>query len=252
MNHGGDAAEQIVRMSLEGVEVAARITGTGAKNIAILLAAVLKEEQKTKGKARLTNMLKSGKELKVYTVQNQDLKRFSQEAKRYGVLYCVLKDKNDKSDTAIVDVIARAEDAAKIQRIVERFQLATVDTATVMGDVADKDKNFPVRETPVKGAPDINRADAELEIRRDGADENPLPAKTEKSPPSEPDSRRESRLNGSETTEIISVKPSVKEKLDEYKAQASAEKSRRSLERNAGQHAPAHAAPPPKVKGKER
>ena len=64
MNYGGDAAEQVVRMSLEGVEVAARITGNGAKNIALLLAAVLKEEQKTKGKARLTNMLKSGKELK--------------------------------------------------------------------------------------------------------------------------------------------------------------------------------------------
>ena len=28
MNHSGDAAEQIVRMSLEGVEVAAKITGT--------------------------------------------------------------------------------------------------------------------------------------------------------------------------------------------------------------------------------
>ena len=135
MNYGGDAAEQVVRMSLEGVEVAARITGTGAKNIAILLAAVLKEEQKTKGKARLTNMLKSGKELKVYTIQNQDLKKFSEEAKRYGVLYCVLKDKNDKSDNAVVDVIARAEDASKIQRITERFQLATVDTATVMGGV---------------------------------------------------------------------------------------------------------------------
>ena len=37
MNTGGEAAEQIVRMSLEGFEVAARITGAGAKNIAILL-----------------------------------------------------------------------------------------------------------------------------------------------------------------------------------------------------------------------
>ena len=36
MNPGGDAAEQVVRLSLEGVEVAARITGTGAKNIASL------------------------------------------------------------------------------------------------------------------------------------------------------------------------------------------------------------------------
>ncbi len=153
MNNGGDAAEQIVRMSLEGVEVAARISGNGAKNIAILLAAVLKEEQKTKGKARLTNMLKSGKELKVYTVQNKDLKKFSQEAKRYGVLYCVLRDKNNKSDNAIVDVIARAEDAAKIQRITERFQLATVDTATVMGSVTQKNELFPERDKPVKDMP---------------------------------------------------------------------------------------------------
>ena len=50
MTASGDAAEQVVRMSLEGVEVAAKITGNGAKNIALLLAAVLKEEQKTKAR----------------------------------------------------------------------------------------------------------------------------------------------------------------------------------------------------------
>lgn len=33
-----------------------------------LLYATLKQEQKTKGKARLTSMLKSGKELKVYVL----------------------------------------------------------------------------------------------------------------------------------------------------------------------------------------
>ena len=45
MNTGGEAAEQIVRMSLEGFEVAAKITGAGAKNIAILLYTILKEER---------------------------------------------------------------------------------------------------------------------------------------------------------------------------------------------------------------
>ena len=86
MNTGGDAAEQIVRMSLEGFEVAAKLTGAGAKNIAVLLYSILKEEQKTKGKARLTSMLRSGKELKVFTIKNEDLKRFTQEAKKYGVV----------------------------------------------------------------------------------------------------------------------------------------------------------------------
>ena len=49
MNTGGEAAEQIVRMSLEGFEVAAKITGAGAKTIAILLYSILKEDKKTKG-----------------------------------------------------------------------------------------------------------------------------------------------------------------------------------------------------------
>ena len=246
MNYGGDAAEQVVRMSLEGVEVAARITGTGAKNIAILLAAVLKEEQKTKGKARLTNMLKSGKELKVYTIQNQDLKKFSEEAKRYGVLYCVLKDKNDKSDTAVVDVIARAEDASKIQRITERFQLATVDTATVMGGVRDRDAMFPARQTPVKDKLGIEKKDVEP---RDGAKRDPLPAKTGKSPLSEPDLKQENRSNGSAPG--LNSKPSVREKLNDYKVQADAERSRIARERSETAKVMEN-VPMPKAKGKER
>ena len=246
MNYGGDAAEQVVRMSLEGVEVAARITGTGAKNIAILLAAVLKEEQKTKGKARLTNMLKSGKELKVYTIQNHDLKKFSEEAKRYGVLYCVLKDKNDKSDTAVVDVIARAEDASKIQRITERFQLATVDTATVMGGVRDRDAMFPARQTPVKDKLGIEKKDVEP---RDGAKRDPSPAKTEKSPLSEPDSKQENRSNGSATG--LNSKPSVREKLNDYKVQADAERRRNAREKSEAAKMMGN-VPVPKAKGKER
>lgn len=246
MNYGGDAAEQVVRMSLEGVEVAARITGTGAKNIALLLAAVLKEEQKTKGKARLTNMLKSGKELKVYTIQNQDLKKFSEEAKRYGVLYCVLKDKNDKSDTAVVDVIARAEDASKIQRITERFQLATVDTATVMGGVRDRDAMFPARQTPVKGKLGIEKKDVEP---RDGAKRDPSPAKTEKSPLSEPDSKQENRSNGSATG--LNSKPSIREKLNDYKVQADAERRRNAREKSETAKMMGN-VPVPKAKGKER
>ena len=131
MNPGGDAAEQVVRLSLEGMEVTARIAGTGAKNIALLLYATLKQEQKTKGRARLTGMLKSGKELKVYTIQQKDLGKFAKEARRYGVLYCVLRDRANSSPDAAVDVIARAEDASKISRITERFGLASDSKANV-------------------------------------------------------------------------------------------------------------------------
>ena len=36
-----------------------------------------------------------------------------------------------KSDTATIDIIARAEDAAKIQRISDRFELGKVDKASM-------------------------------------------------------------------------------------------------------------------------
>ena len=126
MNNGGDAAEQVVRLSLEGFEVAAKLTGSAAKNVALLLVSVLKQEQQTKGKARLTNMIKSGKELKVFSIPNKDLAQFTKQAKRYGVLYCVLRDKSAKGDDVPVDIIARAEDASKIQRIVERFEIGNL------------------------------------------------------------------------------------------------------------------------------
>ena len=40
MNTSGDAAESIVRMSLQGLEVAVRLSGSGAKNVAALMIAI--------------------------------------------------------------------------------------------------------------------------------------------------------------------------------------------------------------------
>ena len=58
MNQSSDAAEQIVRMSLEGFEVAAKVTGSGAKNIAVLLYTIMKNKEQTSGKSKLSSMLK--------------------------------------------------------------------------------------------------------------------------------------------------------------------------------------------------
>ena len=148
MTNGGDAAEQVVRLSLEGFEVAAKLSGAAAKNIAVLLVSVLKQEQKTKGKARLTNMIKSGKELKVFAVKDSDLQLFCREAKKYGVLYCVLKDR-DATD-GLTDIMARAEDAGKINRIIERFGLATVDMAQVKQEIEQSraERRMDAPETP--------------------------------------------------------------------------------------------------------
>ena len=70
---------------------------------------------------------------KVYTFKDRDLAKFKEVAKEYGVLYTVLKDK-DKTD-GVFDVLVRADDESKINRIVERFKLSQVDTATLRAQV---------------------------------------------------------------------------------------------------------------------
>ena len=239
MNTGGEAAEQIVRMSLEGFEVAAKITGAGAKNIAILLYSILKEEQKTKGKARLTNMLRSGKELKVFTVKSGDLKKFTQEAKKYGVLYCVLADRGNKDPNAEVDVIARAEDASKISRIVERFSLASVDAASIVTE-AEKSKGAKTKPKDAKtaGEKDAGAKDGQPEpeigvqekaekdrlmdalmgkpAQKEENAPNPSLAKTEKSPLSEP-TLKQQRKPAEGATMAKAEKPSVREELRKIK-----------------------------------
>lgn len=219
MNNGGDAAEQVVRLSLEGFEVAAKLTGSAAKNVALLLVSVLKQEQQTKGKARLTNMIKSGKELKVFSIPNKDLAQFTKQAKRYGVLYCVLRDKSAKGDDVPVDIIARAEDASKIQRIVERFEIGKVDKAGVITQAEqDKaDREAVAREVPTKTKGEIIVEEAMGKpLQKEGqSHENPTVAKTEKSPPSEPTSAQPRKTAEGTAKES---RPSVREELREIKA----------------------------------
>ena len=189
MSYSGDAAEQVVRMSLQGAEVAAKITGEGAKHIAVLLYAILKEQNKTKGQVRLTNMLKSGKELKVFAVKDEDLKRFCTEAKKYGVLYCVLKDKN--ATDGITDIMVRAEDASKINRIFERFQLATVDIGSIQKEIQQEQAKDKI-------------------VLEEEKEKSPFQAKTEKSRPSEPISTIKKQADKGISTE---KRPSVRDEL---------------------------------------
>ena len=48
MTNSGDAAEQIVRMSLEGTEVALKLSGSAAKNIAAALYTIAKNADRNK------------------------------------------------------------------------------------------------------------------------------------------------------------------------------------------------------------
>ena len=212
MNYSGDAAEQVVRFSLEGMEVAMKITGTAAKEMAILLAAALKAEQKTAGKARLSSMLKSGKELTVFSLPQKDIKKFVQEAKKYGVLYCTIRDRQSKDPNAVVDIITRAEDAPKINRVVDRFKLAAVDTAEIVQNIekakAERGKTDSMAQSESKES--IEEYMGQLDKLFDDIASQSVPTHSRSS---ESLSKRGSKEQETAARPISEKKPSVREKL---------------------------------------
>ena len=267
-------------MSLEGSEVAIKLAGAGAKQLAILLYAILREQKKTKGKTRLTNMLRSGKELKVFAVKDSDLQLFCREAKKYGVLYCVLKDR-DATD-GITDIMVRAEDASKINRIFERFNLATVDMAEIRSEIerSRQEQQAEVPEAPAAAepmteqevdelldamlspppegelpAPERTAPEPEQDMdeflasvlgasptREEGQTENPTEGRIEKSRQSEPTSKpKEPAAPGTSDPQERS-RPSVRKELDAIKAEQR-EKAAKGKEQSKPTKGPKHKAP---------
>jgi len=146
-------------MSLAGVEVAARITGTAAKEIALLIITALKNENKEhiklRGKERLKAMLKSGKPLEIYSIKERDLERFAKGAKEYGIVYTVLKNSKNDPD-GLCDIMVKADDAPKIARLAERFNFATVDKARIEREIMDsRAERADASEGSEQGAMDI-------------------------------------------------------------------------------------------------
>ena len=130
MTNGGDAAEMLVRLYLEGFEEVVKLSGKGIKELVPLLASTLKQESKSKGKARLTQMIKSGSPLKVFTFKNKDLKKFTEQAKRYGVLYTVLRDKNSKDPRTLMVGVKKTSVSRKVQRAFRFLSLLTTPEPT--------------------------------------------------------------------------------------------------------------------------
>ena len=264
MNGSGDAAEQVVRLSLEGTEVVLKLTGTAAKNIAAALYTILKNRDKNKiaGHQRLTAMLKSGKELKVFSVGEEHLKQFTKEAKRYGVVYCALKGTEPTPD-GLVDIMCRAEDASKINRIVERFKMATVDAASIRHDVeqsrAAKTPATPEQAKPEKAAEDRVVDDLMGKPTRKEERESPNPsvARTEKSPPSAPTSEPPSKT-AEGAAKSAEQRPSVRKELRDIQAQRRQEEAAAPVKEPERTKKPAakanqHKQPPrKKKKAKER
>lgn len=122
MNNGSEAADQMVREGIKITSEAVKLSALGAKNLAAIALALARDNPKMRGRTTLNRLLHDGKELKVFPICADDLNGFQKLAKQYGVLFTAIK--NRTSEGELVDMIARAEDVSKLNRIFDRMGYA--------------------------------------------------------------------------------------------------------------------------------
>ena len=240
MNYGAEPADQVVRYSLEGMEYSLKITGNVAKHVAIFIAAALKDQKKTRGKTRLTRMLKEQRPMKFFTVPGDRLKEFAKEAKARGILYVVIKDKVNPDQT---EVMVFADDAAKMNRELDRMNLDFVkaESGSMVTEAVEKESRENVRtETVVlpEGKIEFELDDAE-EMFQIGDEAFPEGNFTqaqegEEKNPSEPFSRNRNTSSDRETSwKEKNEKPSVRKELGDIRKEQEEKRKRPDRRKNA-------------------
>ncbi len=131
MSVSSESAEQLMKLYIDETEFVLKISGTAIKNVATALYVISKDTSSKTGKTRLKNMLKSENGIKMFSIKKKDMETFVKEAKSYGILYYVIKNKDIQNKDTSIDIMIRTEDAPQVNYLVEKFKLDTVDKATI-------------------------------------------------------------------------------------------------------------------------
>lgn len=126
--NSGDAAEQMVRILLDGTETAVKITGEGARQLAAFLYAWAQQERGKNpaqhGRTSMVRLLKSGQELQVFRLRKEEYAAFKPEARQYKLLYAALRNRRDPD--GLIDVVVRTDEIPRVNHVLERLGYGSV------------------------------------------------------------------------------------------------------------------------------
>ena len=217
MNTSGEVADLMVKEGLQITEEVVKLTGLGAKNLAAIVIALLKEDNKLQGETNLKKLLKSDKKLCILQIKESDIKKFNDAAKKYGVLFTVVKDKENGS--GLCDIIAKQEDVTQLNYIMEKLGYS----APTEEIEPEPEKETTEEEKTITDKPEREQAKEE-------EPKKPLPRAKENQ------QEKESMKHGdTDITDSRTKKPSVKKKIEDIKAEQKKTK-RKEPEKEKTQH----------------
>jgi hypothetical protein len=124
-----DASSVIMQYVFKGGEVALKLSGAAAKNLALLLLAFLQQKNRTGGQVWVKTMVAEGTPLMSFPLPKDKLDEFTALASARGVKFAPIKSKKQYNYAASIDILARQQDTALIKDIFEKLNLGIVPIA---------------------------------------------------------------------------------------------------------------------------
>ena len=119
MDVSAEAAEVVVRESLQATEAAAKLTLEGVKNVAALLLAIAKQDMKVVGQTTAKRLARDPAPAVVIPIKAEDKAKFQKLAKEFGVLYFFAQKKGN--DNGMLNVVSNENYAALLNAIMQQL-----------------------------------------------------------------------------------------------------------------------------------
>ena len=119
MDVSAEAADVVVRDSLQATEAAAKLTLEGVKNVAALLLAIAKQDMKVVGQTTAKRLARDPAPAVVIPIKAEDKAKFQKLAKEFGVLYFFAQKKGN--DNGMLNVVSNENYAALLNAIMQQL-----------------------------------------------------------------------------------------------------------------------------------
>lgn len=117
MDVSAEAADLVVKEGIQATESAVKLAGTGLKNVAALLLALQRQDNKVVGKTSAKRLARDSAPAVVVPLKREDMKQFQKLAKEYGILYFIAQKKGN--DTGYVNIVSNQNYAAQLNAVME-------------------------------------------------------------------------------------------------------------------------------------
>ena len=115
MDVSAEAADLVVKEGIQATESAVKLAGSAVKNVAALLLALQRQDNKVIGKTTAKRLARDPVPAEVIPLKKEDMRQFKKLAKEYGILYFFAQKKGNES--GYINVVSNQNYAAQLNAV---------------------------------------------------------------------------------------------------------------------------------------